>query len=248
LLLLLPLSFPAFAEEAPRPPCETASTYPAFPDADAPPVIVTWRRDQLVEPPACVGWPARRFDLVLALAGAFRSDATAEELLARIGAVSSQRGVSYWSITDHRWRVLIEDAYALTTADLRERRSDFTASEMKGGADLYLAQKDNRSTSPVIYRMRVQTLAPEQLTITVENVTPVRFYAATLFAPGDVRSVYFLRRLAPGVWGFYSLGGVVEGGVPWLSQVSAPSFANRAVAIFRHLAGIPTDREPPYAR
>src|SRR5262249_47288458 len=117
----------------------------------------------------------------------------------------------------------------------------------QSGADLYFAQKDNRSTRPVVYRMRALAVTPERLAVSVENVTAVRVRVFTLFGPGDLRSVCFLDRLSPGVWGYYSLGWVGEK-ASFLPVGHASSFVNRAVAAYRHAAGVPTDLEPPYAR
>jgi hypothetical protein len=250
--LLLALSATASAQEkaheAPQPPCD-AAPYPAFPDADAAPVVRYWSDRDLPadwRPPACAGWRGGAFKVVVALAGAFRSDGDVKALLTRFGAVSAGRGIRYWSVNERAWGVLVEDSFALSAADLTQRRADFTAEEMESGQDLYFAQKDNRSSGPVVFRMRVHALTPERLTIAIENVSPVRVYFVTVFGPGDLQSVYYLERLSPDVWGYYSLGGVAED-ASFLARGHASSYISRAVAVFRHVAGIPTDQEPPYA-
>ena len=79
-----------------------------------------------------------------------------------------------------------------------------------------------------------------------ENVTAVRVLAMAIFGPGDLRTLYFFERSSPDAWGYYSLAGVDP--VSTLAiQGREASYVNRAVAIFRHVAGLPTDQEPPAA-
>jgi hypothetical protein len=60
--------------------------------------------------------------------------------------------------------------------------------------------------------------------------------------PGDIQAAYFLEHRSPGVWDYYSLTRTTPrfGG-------HVASYINRAVAAYRHIAGIPTDRDPPLA-
>lgn len=59
------------------------------------------------------------------------------------------------------------------------RRPDFSAAEMRGGGERYFAQSDTRSTSDVVYRMRVKEATPDRIMLEMENVTAVR----VLFIP-----------------------------------------------------------------
>ena len=68
-----------------------------------------------------------------------------------------------------------------------------------------------------------------------------------IFHPGDLQSMYFLDRESDNVWRYYSIvrtgknaSGLIAG--------NESSSANRAVAFYRHLVGIPTAQEPPGAR
>jgi hypothetical protein len=83
--------------------------------------------------------------------------------------------------------------------------------------------------------------------IATENVTAVRKLILTMFAPGELQSTYFLERRSPGVWTYYSLSRTSPDANP-LARGHAASYLNRAVALFRYVAGIPTDQEPPAAR
>lgn len=253
LLVLLLLAPPAFADllsVGPQPPCGTASA-PAFPIVGAPPTIEIWRWRDLEQlnwkPPACTGWlPSSRSKLVLALAGRFRFDGTVDDLLAREGAISTLRGIRYWSATEGLWRTLIIDAAALSGPDPRSRRPDFSPSEMAKGSELHYWEDDSRS-GEIVYRMSVLDRGPAGVVIATENLTPVRLFLMTLFAPGALQSVEFIAQVSPGIWGVYLLTRTGEG-TSALAGGHEASYVNRAVALYRHLAGIPTDREPPAAQ
>jgi hypothetical protein len=181
----------------------------------------------------------------VALAGSFRHEGGAADLLKVFGRISSLRGIRYWSVGDGGWRTLVTGAAALDGPGTRRRRADFGPAEMTRGADLYFAQEDSRSSGEVVYRMRVLDDGPDRVVIAVENTTSVRFLLVPLFAPGDLRCTSYLERLSPGVWGYYALWGIRAS-----AQTSGheASSVNRSLAFYRHVAGIPTDQEPPAAR
>jgi hypothetical protein len=178
----------------------------------------------------------------VALGGSFFFEGSGSDLALRFGAISTLRGVKYWSVTDARWEVLIREAIAVNDADHRRRRGDFSLAELQSGRDLYFEQQDNRSSGQVVYRQRVDVLDRDRVEIAIENATDVSIFLFTLFNPGDLHSLYIMERLSPGVWGFYSLTGVRAG---MLASDQPGSYVNRAVAIYRHIVGIPTDQNPP---
>jgi hypothetical protein len=181
---------------------------------------------------------------MVTLAASFHHSGSVEGLLTRFGAISEFRGIKYWSVTDGAWRSLVTDAGALDGLDVPRRRQDFTIAEMESGRDLYFEQRDNRSSGLVTYRMRVLDHAEDHAELAVDNVTGVWLFVIPLFDPGDLQSLYIVQRLSPGVWGFASLTGAREGA---LNPGGSASYVNRAVAIFRHIVGIPTDQAPPAA-
>jgi hypothetical protein len=238
------------ATGGPQPPCGSAPAR-AYSPPGAPPAIKVWREEDLNElgwrPLNCSGWSSSSHSkLIVALAGSFRFDGTADHLVARIGAISSLRGVRYWSVTDKMWRPLVIDAWALSRPDQRSRRSDFLATDMTPGSELYYWENDSRS-GKIVHRMTVRERSPARAVIAIENVTPVRFFLVTLFEPATLQSVEFVELVSPGVWGIYLLTRMGEGASA-LARGHEASYVNRAVAIYRYLAGIPTDEEPPAAR
>ena len=244
LLLFLSGSSRGLAQETVRPPCG-GPPLPSYAATGEPPRI----RSAQVEgwtAPGCAGWASARSTLLVGVAGSFQQDGGADGLLAAFGRVSTLRGTRYWSVSDHGWRTLVTDAAALVGSDPARRRPDFTPAEMREGSTLYFVQADSRSSGQVVYRMRVLEKRPDRLVITVDNASPVRLLLLTLFPPGDLQSTFFLeRRSATDVWGYYGLWGIRTNA---LTSGHEGSSVNRAVAMFRHLAGILTDQEPPAVR
>lgn len=246
LLLLAPgLSV---ADSAPRPPCAGAPS-PAYAEPGSLPAVRMWTGDELGAdwlPPACTGWHPLAFRTLVAAAGRFRFESGAEGLLARFAAVSAFAAIRYWSVSDKGWENLVTSASALSGPDAAMQRPDFQVAEMAGGADLYFAQNDNRSTGDVVYRMRVREIDPDQLVVEMENVSAVRYLVIPVAGPGDLQWLYFLERRSPDEWAYYSLART-GAGANSLTQGHEASYVNRAAALFRHFAGLPTDQGPPAA-
>lgn len=238
-------AFAAARDVGPAPPCG-GDIWPLFSAAGAPPAIATWRAADLVKwtPPACTGWPSdSRSRLVVALAATFRFAGSIEALLTRLGSISTLRHVRYWSATDKTWRTLALDAAALASSNPKTRRSDFAASELAKGSQLHYWVKDSRSGS-VVYRMGILERNSRRIVLASENASPVRALSITLFEPGVLQTVQFLERRGPDSWTVYLLSRIDRRASVFAAGHEA-SFVNRAVALYRHLAGIPTDQTPP---
>jgi hypothetical protein len=245
-LAMAPLWPAAPAQELPLPPCEGTTPRPAYSQRGAEPAALIWSAGERWTPPDCVGWRHETSEIGIALAGSFPFTGATDDLLARFGAVSTLRGVRYWSVSDAAWRVLIERAVALSGPDARLTRTDFTVAEMRSGAFLYFSQRDNRTSQDVLYRMRLHALTQDHLSVEIENASAVRLYILPLYRPAALQSWFFIDRLAPDLWGIYALARTVD--TPsWLPGDARRSSANRALALYRHFIGEQTDREPPLA-
>jgi hypothetical protein len=74
----------------------------------------------------------------------------------------------------------------------------------------------------------------------------MKLYMFSLYQPGELQSSFFIDRLAPDIWGFYSLSRSVN--TPGLLPGDpGRSSANRAIAFYRHFIGEQTDHDPPAA-
>ncbi|MGB6700947.1 hypothetical protein, partial [Methyloceanibacter sp.] len=142
------------AGQGPQPPCAGVEPVPAYAAPEAPPNSHVWTSAELGSwtPPACTGFTAKGDGVLVAIAGSFPFTASADDLLARFGAVSALKGLKYWSVTEGGWRTLITSATALEGPKVDRPRSDFTLAEMRSGADLYFAQSENRAGGDVVYR------------------------------------------------------------------------------------------------
>ena len=233
------------ADTGPQPPCGSAPV-PPYPGLEASPAVRVWDRADSGRdwtPPACTGWTDPGFTTLVATVGRFRHASGVEGLLRRVGAISEHAGIRYWSTTRKRWRTLILSARALSEAAGDRPREDFSPGEMTEGRSLYFQQEDNLS-GKAIYRMRIRSVSPDRLVFDTENIDAVRYLRMPVFRPGGMQSITFLDRESQDVWRYYSIlrtgrnAGLLAAG-------HEASSINRAVAFYRYLAGIPTDKEPP---
>jgi hypothetical protein len=238
---------PIFAQPGPQPPCGKQPVSP-YPRLDQPAAVQSWNTSGLGRdwmPPACTWWTERGFSTLVATVARFHDSSTAEELLLRIGAISSLKGLRYWSTTHKRWQTLVVEAHALTGPQSSQSRGDFTLDEMKVASIHYFEQTDNLA-GKAIYRLRVTEVSADRVAYTVENVSVIRYLLIPLFSPGELQSAYFLDREPENIWRYYSL---VRAGAKAnrLIPGNESSSINRAVAFYRRLARIPADQEPPAA-
>ena len=74
----------------------------------------------------------------------------------------------------------------------------------------------------------------------------VRLWGITLYATDGLHTLYFMNEQSAGVWAFYSITRVLPN--TFLGAGHDKSYINRAIALYRHIVGLPTDAEPPAAR
>jgi hypothetical protein len=237
-----------YAQLGPQPPCGKEPV-PRYPGLDNSPIVTFWSEFDFGHdwrPPACTSWAEVGFSTLITTVARFRYTSGAEGLLRHIGAITELSGMRYWSTTHKQWQTLIVNAHALTGSQPSQRRGDFTPDEMKEGAVLYLEQVDNLSGT-AIYRMHIAEASANRIVFDVENVSIMRYFFVTLFHPGEMQSIYFLDRESDDVWRYYSIARTGRN-ASRLATGHASSSINRAVAFYRSLVGIPTDKEPPAAR
>jgi len=242
------------AEPWPQPPCG-GEAFPPYPTLETSPTVRVWKSsgaDHAWKPPACTGWTPSDSSTIVVTAARFRFAESADGLRRRIGAVSETIGTLYWSTTQKRWQKLILDAHALAAPDGDQRRPDFSPKEVAEGQTLFFQQEDNLFGA-VTYRMRIRSASAGRLVFDVENALPIRYLKIPVFQPGEVQSIYYLepdfspKKDAADVWRYYAMART-SGKASALIGGHEASAINRAVALYRRLAGIPTDQEPPAAR
>lgn len=182
----------------------------------------------------------------LTVASLVTSAESAAALMERFGAISKLLPVQYWSTTEHKWRPMVSAAAAIVSSDSRQPRADFSLAELLAPGDRYYSLTDTRSGRPTVYRLRVRSPRSTELTVDIANVDPIKQWGITLYAPDGLRTLYILQQRAPGIWAYYSITRLLPGS--FLAEGHDKSYINRAVALYRHLVGIPTNTEPPAAR
>jgi hypothetical protein len=236
-----------FAQSGPQPPCGTEPV-PAYPALEDPAVLKSWSRSDFGRdwsPPACTGWSAAGFTTLVTTVARFPHTSGVQGLLRHVGAISELSGIQYWSTTHQQWRTLVLEAHAVT-GEPGQRRADFAPEEMAQGKVLYFEQADNLS-GRATYRLHIAQVSADRLVFDVENVSTIRYLLVPLFHPGEMQSIYFLDRESENVWRYYSLVRTGKN-ASRLTSGNESSAVNRAVAFYRHFAGIPTAQEPPAAR
>ena len=243
----------ASAQDGPALPCGGAE--PEFGAVGKLPRVLVWTGRQVPSwsAPACSGWESGQFLVAVQTAGRFEEASGIDGVLARVAAVSRYPDIRYWSHTRGTWRELVPEAYALASADPADGRGDFRLDELPAGARLYFWQRENTPAGEVIYRLDVVERTPDHLMLTLENANALTARGIRLLPPGGWQILYDVQREAGDVWRFYAL---IRSAVPdnplvrllWpLLADGQASYVNRAVAMYRYLAGISTDREPPAA-
>jgi hypothetical protein len=235
------------ADSEPLPPCGSAP-FPPYPDLENSPAVKAWDRAESGrdwKPPACTGWTDPGFTTLVVVAARFRHSSGAEGLLRHIGAISGLACIRYWSTTHKRWQPLIINAHALPDAAGDRRRDDFSPGEMTEGNSLFYQQEDNLS-GKAIFRMRIRSVSPDRLVFDTENTGTIRYLLLPMIRPGGMQSITFLERDSQDVLRYYGLARTSRNASPLAAGYKVSSI-NRAMAFYRHQAGIPADKEPPAA-
>ena len=224
-----------------------ACSFPAVIPADASeqPRAEVWEENRLpAEAMACLPIGSWQPDLMIRLTAMFSWSGDLDGLLARIGNISSSKGAKYWSVTEQRWQELILDAAALDGPDESLRRQDFLPIELRSREDHYYVQYDNRSFAGVVYRLAAPEIGDDSISVATENLTEMSYFWIYGVAPGDLRSFIFIRRVAADRWSYIQ---IAAARLRWATTIQSvqSSLINRMATSYRHLAGIPTDREPP---
>jgi hypothetical protein len=220
--------------------------WPSSANTVSPLGVATWTGTEFPHELApCIGWDFQKFTAFAAVAGTFQT-AHLDAVLSRIGAISTYKGMRYWSVTDHRLEPLIKEAFAVEGSSAINRRSDFTPADMQVGRELFFTEQDNRSSDPVLYRMKVIERSPDRIVVDITNTNKVRRFLLTLFEPGDLRTALFISRTADGIWTCYALSAFHPTTLTGLLD-SHKSQVNRVIALYGHIAEL-DDSGLPWAK
>lgn len=226
-------------------PVPCGDSKPAYPTADQPPDIrVIYYNDLGPQwaPLPCAGWKPANVAFLIVTVATFRSSDSVEDFARRIGTISAFHDILYWSHTRQAWRPIMPEAFALASPDPLSKRANFTAAEMLDHTPRYFWQS---ASGKFAYRLQVMRHDDRHMVVEMENVTGFEALFLPVFRAGDARMQCYLEKDGD-VWRYWSMIGVSGPFSSLLRTASSEtSFINRAGAIYRYFAGIPTDQEPP---
>lgn len=230
-----------------RPPCEGTSP-PAYGKAGGPPAILVWPESSLNKTAwaaaPCLHWGAGKMRMAVALAATLNASSL-DELLSRFGALSQYKSIRFWSVMYETWDDFVASSGFVDGPQGQQVVPDHAPVDYVVGRDFYYFETSRAGRT--IHRMTVRKRTADRIEIATENITPIRFAMATLFEPGALQSVTFFDRRGPSEWGYFQTIGVGLGS-SFITVQSTSPYINRLTALYRYLAGIPTDRDPPAAR
>jgi hypothetical protein len=249
LLGLVLAPFVAQAEGLPlQPPCGVLPE-PAYGTPGVPPAVGIWNEARLRQigwrAPDCLKWGAGRTRLAVALGGEFAFSGSLDQLLEHAGKISAHKSIRYWSTTDKAWRNLVSDAGVVDGPQGRTVQPDPTVADLVAGRSIYYFEVSRSGRA--IHRLTVLERTADRFVLASENVTPIRGILTTAFEPGALQSVTFVDRRGPATWGYYQVIRATEGANS-MALGAESSYVNRLNALYRDMAGIPTDSEPPASR
>jgi hypothetical protein len=238
---------PAIAADGPVPPCGGDGT--VFAELGAPATVRVWRPDTLGAPwvpPTCLQWQVRDFAAIIAVAGRIGGITDKAQFLKRLTSTTAMKQIQYWSFSRKTWRSLFAEIDTLTGPDRKLTRQDIGIHEIRTGQDYFMWQKENSIASGMVLRGRFNHISQRRIVFEQINLSASHVLWAKILAPREYETVYFLEHESGDVWRYYSLTRFGAAERP-LSEAPLASIINRSVAIYRYLASVPQDREPPAA-
>ena len=217
---------------------------PAYPGIDRPAVVQSWLLDGRQDGPSpdCHGLRDRDFELLVRLTASYAATGDLDAQLAHFVAVSALNGATYWSFTDRKRLVLFREAYAVAQPGSTQPRADFSAAELRSGAELHFMHSDNRLANLAPYSLRLTQISANSFQVQFENVSDLRYLGLMLVARREMQWSVTVERLGPGRWGYRSLLGLRHLHLG-LAEQHRLSNLSRSVAMFDLLAGRQTDIE-----
>jgi hypothetical protein len=249
-LIVLPAS--SFAQTplqgfAMHPPCD-GPPQPAYAPVGASPVIATWdernANKTAWQASPCLQWSGGKTRMATALSVVLHASSL-DELITRYGALSQYSSIRVWSTMHHAWEPFTTHAGFTDGPSAAVTFPDPKASDFVTGKQFYYYEIDPR-TGRTVHRLTVGQRTADRVELITENVTPITYSMFTLFEPHGLRTATFIERRGPQEWGYFQTIGVGEGS-DFIAVHSASPYVNRLTALYRYMAGVPTDGAPPAA-
>lgn len=229
-----------------HPPCG-GPPQPAY-GAGGSPVIATWSEEDsnkaAWQHSPCLHWPADRTRLATALSAVIHAPSL-DALLAKYGALSQYKSIRFWSTMHQAWDPFVVQAGFTDGVAANYTHPDLKPEDFVSGREFYYYEIDPR-TGRTVHRLTVHQRTADRVELSTENMTAMKYSMFTIFEPHGLRSATFIERRGPNEWGYYQAIGVGEGS-DFIAVHSASPYINRLTALYRYMAGVPTDGAPAAA-
>ena len=230
-----------------RPPCD-GPPHPAYAPPGGQPVIASWSEDDLNKAAwqlsPCLHWTEGRTRMATALAGVFHAPSL-DDLLTLYGALSQYKSIHFWSTMHQAWEPFVTQAGFTDGLAVTYTYPDLKPEDFVAGREFYYYEIDAR-TGRTVHHLTVRQRTADKVELSTENLTPIKYALFTIFEPHALRSATFIERRGANEWGYYQTIGVGEGS-DFIAVRSASPYVNRLTALYRYMAGMPTDGTPPAA-
>ena len=230
-----------------HPPCG-GPPRPAYATAGGPPVVATWTEDDANKVAwqysPCLHWPGDRTRMATALSAVFHAPSL-DVLLTRYGALSQYKSIRFWSTMHQTWEPFVVQAGFTDGIEAHYTHPDLKPEDFVTGREFFYYEIDPR-TGRTIHRLTVNQRTADRVELSTENLTAMKYSMFTIFEPRGLRSATFIERRGPNEWGYYQTIGVGEGS-DFIAVHSPSPYINRLTALYRYMAGMPTDGAPPAA-
>ena len=222
--------------------------YPAYPKVNQPLKVKLWKKEQIPSwvPPTCLGWKKKNLDFLMASAGRFVDQNNIRFIVERVISFSNLTNITYWSVSNGQWRILFDDAGALSNSNLKSRRRDFNVTHVLPGSKFYYVQDENTLLDPVAFRMTIHDYSPDRLVFSSVNVSPFRVAFFEAVKAGGFEQYYIIQREFGNTWLYYS---IIRSKMNYTFLAPTRlSSISRGVAYFRYVAGRPYKNNIPFVK
>lgn len=231
-----------------EPPCDGVAASPAPAMLESRPAVLGFTDAATIAswtPRECLGWRNGPADTVVALAARFEVRSL-DVLLDHFTALSRLSAVRYWSVKLQMWRPLFQSAVPLDGPDPLARRGDFERAEVRPGTPVHVLLDDDL-VGPLVMEILIGAFSPEAISISMRNLSPGHRLGMEVLPIDGLAITIFLEKESEIVWRYWSAMRVATE-LPSFLLPPPAAHANRLAAIFRYIAGLPTDAEPPLFR
>ena len=144
-------------------------------------------------------------------------------------SVSTLKGVQYYSVTRGRYRTLFEESYPVQSMDRPVRIADPVVTEIPPMSQVIVFQDD--TTFDQNYSRWVYRYAGDEISISITNLTPLKYYFLKMADPEQMQIHLLVRPMEDGV-SFYGCAVVKSAKFLGLEKTKKESFYNRIKAIY----------------